>query len=163
LRDVAGVAADDCHEVTTEHEPDDLNIVPDSIGVQRSSDAILVQLSFDEDCTLDQKRVLYAAIVHVLQQRMGLRPEDIAINVLDVKKDDRSFVNVIAHYVDAAAMSTNPAAPDPAHPLPPSDAAPPMCSPPAGEMGNRGAGRSWRCPQRSPSWRSRTSSKSTWP
>jgi hypothetical protein len=32
---------------------------------------------------------------------MGLRPEDIAIYVLAVKTNDRSFGNVIAHYVDA--------------------------------------------------------------
>jgi 4-oxalocrotonate tautomerase len=63
LSDVVGVAVDDRDEVITEHEPDDLNTVPNSIGVQRSSDAILLQLSFNEDCTLDQKRVLYVAIV----------------------------------------------------------------------------------------------------
>lgn len=84
LSDVVGVAADDRPEVITEHEPDDLYIVPDSIGVQRSSEAIPVQLTFNQDCTLDQKRVLYAAIVQVLQQRMGPRPEDVASNVLEV-------------------------------------------------------------------------------
>jgi hypothetical protein len=73
LSDVVGVAADDRPEVITEHEPDDLNIVPDSIGVQRSSEAILVQLTFNQNCTLDQKRVLYATIVQVLQQWMGHR------------------------------------------------------------------------------------------
>jgi hypothetical protein len=37
------------HEVITEHEPNDLNVVPKSIGGQASSDAILVQLTFNED------------------------------------------------------------------------------------------------------------------
>jgi 4-oxalocrotonate tautomerase len=96
LRDVAGVAADDRPEVITEHDPDDLNIISDSIGVHRNSDAILVQPTLNQDCTLDQKRVLYAAIVQVLHQKMGLRPEDIASNVLEANNDDWSFSNVIA-------------------------------------------------------------------
>jgi Tautomerase enzyme len=78
------------HEVITEYEPNDLNIIPKSIGGQASSDAILVQLTFNEDWTLDQKQVLYAAIGQVLQQRMGLRPEDVAINVLAGKKGSQA-------------------------------------------------------------------------
>jgi 4-oxalocrotonate tautomerase len=96
LSDVVGVAPNDRPEVITEHEPDDVNIVPDSIGVQRFSDAIPVQLTFSQDCTLDQKRVLYPAVVQVLQQRMGLQPEDVASNVLEANNDDWCFSNVIA-------------------------------------------------------------------
>jgi phenylpyruvate tautomerase PptA (4-oxalocrotonate tautomerase family) len=69
--------------------------------VQRSSDAILVQITFNEGRTLDQKRALYIAIVQALQQRVGLRPEDVTINLLEVKKENWSFGNGVAHYIDA--------------------------------------------------------------
>jgi phenylpyruvate tautomerase PptA (4-oxalocrotonate tautomerase family) len=101
LHDVVGVPADDRHEVITEHEPENLNIAPNFFGVQRTSDAILVQITFNEGRSIDQKRALYAAIVQALQQRVGLRPEDVAVNLLDVKKENWSFGNGIAHYIDA--------------------------------------------------------------
>jgi 4-oxalocrotonate tautomerase len=101
LHDVVGVPADDRHEVITEHEPENLNIAPNFFGVQRTSDAILVQITFNEGRSIDQKQALYAAIVQALQQRVGLRPEDVAVNLLDVKKENWSFGNGIAHYIDA--------------------------------------------------------------
>jgi 4-oxalocrotonate tautomerase len=101
LRDVVGVPADDRHEVITEHEPANLNIAPNFFGVKRTSDAILVQITFNEGRTLDQKRALYTAIVQALQQRVGLRPEDVTVNLLEVKKENWSFGNGVAHYIDA--------------------------------------------------------------
>jgi phenylpyruvate tautomerase PptA (4-oxalocrotonate tautomerase family) len=101
LRDVVGVPADDRHEVITEHDSENLNIARSFFGVQRSSDAILVQITFNEGRTLDQKRALYIAIVQALQQRVGLRPEDVTINLLEVKKENWSFGNGVAHYIDA--------------------------------------------------------------
>jgi 4-oxalocrotonate tautomerase len=102
LRDVVGVPDNDRHEVITEHEPANLNIAADFFGVHRTSEAILVQITFNEGRTLDQKRALYRAIVQALQQRVGLRPEDVTINLLEVKKENWSFGNGVAHYIDAA-------------------------------------------------------------
>jgi 4-oxalocrotonate tautomerase len=68
--------------------------------VQRYSDTILVQITFNEPHTLDQKRNLYAAIVQALQQKVGLRPEDVIINLLEAK-ENWSFGNGVAHYIDA--------------------------------------------------------------
>jgi 4-oxalocrotonate tautomerase len=103
LRDVVGVPADDRHEVIAEYDPDNLNIAPEFFGVRRTADAILVQITFNEGRTIDQKRALYVAIVAALQQRVGLRLEDVTINLLEVKKENWSFGNGIAHYVDPPA------------------------------------------------------------
>ena len=116
LRDVVGVAAEDRHEMITEYEHNDLNIVANLIGGTPSSDAILVQLTFNEGCTLGKKQVLYDALVQMLQQRMGLRPEDVAI-VLDVRKGDCSFGNVSAHTSAPSRHEANSAASDAAQPL----------------------------------------------
>jgi hypothetical protein len=56
LRNVVGVAAEDRHEMITEYEHNDLNIVANLIGGTPSSDAILVQLTFNEGCTLGKNR-----------------------------------------------------------------------------------------------------------
>jgi 4-oxalocrotonate tautomerase len=108
LRDVVGVPADDRHEVITEHESANLNIAPEFFGVNRSPEAILVQITLNEGRTVDQKRNLYTAIVRGLQRRVGLRPEDVTINLLEVKKENWSFGNGIAHYVDAGTVTSQP-------------------------------------------------------
>jgi 4-oxalocrotonate tautomerase len=106
LRDAVGVPADDRHEVISEHEPDNLNIAPDFFGVHRTPEAILVQITLNEGRSIDQKRALYAAIVKALEQRVGLRPDDVTINLLEVKKENWSFGRGIAHYVDVPNAST---------------------------------------------------------
>jgi len=74
LRDVVGVPVDDRHEVIT-----------DFFGAHRSAEAILVQITLKEGRTVDQKRALYTAIVQALQHRVGLRPDDVTINLVEVK------------------------------------------------------------------------------
>jgi 4-oxalocrotonate tautomerase len=101
LRDVVGVLACDRHEVITEGEPDNLNIAPEFLGVRRSSDAILVQITLNEGHTIEQKQGLYVAIVEALHRRVGLRREDVIISLVDVKKENWSFGNGTAHYVDS--------------------------------------------------------------
>jgi phenylpyruvate tautomerase PptA (4-oxalocrotonate tautomerase family) len=86
--------------VINEHDAENLNIAPSFFGVQRTSDAILVQITFNEGRSVDQKRALYTAVAEALQQRVGLRPEDVTINLLEVKKENWSFGNGIAHYID---------------------------------------------------------------
>ncbi|MGA7055706.1 MAG: tautomerase family protein [Mycobacterium sp.] len=69
-----------------------------------------VQITLNEGRSIDQKRALYAAIVKALEQRVGLRPDDVTINLLEVKKENWSFGRGIAHYVDApnaSAQHTN--------------------------------------------------------
>jgi 4-oxalocrotonate tautomerase len=101
LRDVVGVPVGDRHEVVTEHEPDDLNIATDFFGVHRTAEAILVQITLNEGRSVDQKRALFTAIVQELQHRVGLRPDDVTVNLVEVKKENWSFGNGIAHYVGA--------------------------------------------------------------
>ena len=102
LRDVVGVLACDRHEVITECEPDNLNIAPEFFGVRRSSDAILVQITLNEAHTIEQKQGLYVAIVEALHRRVGLRREDVIVSLVDVKRENWSFGNGMAHYVDSS-------------------------------------------------------------
>ena len=60
-----------------------------------------MQITLNEGRTVDQKRALFTAIVQGLQHRVGLRPDDVTVNLVEVKKENWSFGNGIAHYVDA--------------------------------------------------------------
>lgn len=104
LNEVVGVPDNDRFEVINEHDPDNLNISPDFFDVHRSTDAIIVQITFNEGRSIDQKRALYKALVAALQDRVGLRPEDVMVNLLEVKKENWSFGNGVAHYIDGPPL-----------------------------------------------------------
>ena len=93
-----GVPADDKFQVIAEHDPEYLVIHPSYLGIQRSKDAIIIQITWNEGRTLEQKRALYKAIVEGCHAQVGLRREDVIINLVEVKKENWSFGNGEAQY-----------------------------------------------------------------
>ena len=56
------------------------------------------QGNYLEGRTVDQKTALYKAIADGLAKSPGIRPEDVFINLVEVKKENWSFGNGIAQY-----------------------------------------------------------------
>jgi len=100
LNEVAGVPDDDRHEVLTEHDPESLHIAPSFLGVKRSADALLIQITFNAGRTVEQKQAFYAALVTGLEQRLGLDPADVTINLLEVAPENWSFGHGRAQYIE---------------------------------------------------------------
>ena len=101
LHTVMGVPADDRFEVLNEHSPASLHISPDYLGIQRSGDAIVVQITLNSGRDVAMKRAFYAALAAALETRLGLRPEDLVISLLEVEKEDWSFGNGLATYAES--------------------------------------------------------------
>ena len=89
---------DDRFQVITEHSADGLVIDPTYLGIQRSENAIIIQVTMNEGRTLDMKRAFYKAVADGLHERLGLRREDVVINLVEVKKENWSFGNGEAQY-----------------------------------------------------------------
>src|SRR5262245_14656356 len=89
----------DRFQVITEHPAEDFIFDPNYFGIARSKDCIFVQLTLSEGRTVDQKRAFYKAVVDGLHQRLKLRREDVFINLAEVKKENWSFGNGEAQYV----------------------------------------------------------------
>ena len=100
LVQTVGVPGNDRHEVVAEHDPENLNLDPHFLGLGRSPEAILIQITFNEGRTVEQKQAFYAALVESLHERLGIRPQDVTINLVEVKKENWSFGNGIAQYVE---------------------------------------------------------------
>jgi Tautomerase enzyme len=66
---VVGVFDDDRHEVLTQRDPEGLNVAPSFLGVERSADAVLIQITSSEGRTVAQKQAFSAALVASLKQR----------------------------------------------------------------------------------------------
>ena len=89
---------DDRFQVITEHPTGGLVIDPTYLGIQRSENAIIIQVTMNEGRTLDMKRAFYKAVADGLHERLGLRREDVVINLVEVKKENWSFGNGEAQY-----------------------------------------------------------------
>jgi phenylpyruvate tautomerase PptA (4-oxalocrotonate tautomerase family) len=93
-----GVPQNDRFQVVGEYEDDDFFFDPDYLGIQRSDDLVMIQITWNEGRTVDQKKALYKAIVDGLAVKPGIRPEDVLINLIEVKKENWSFGNGVATY-----------------------------------------------------------------
>jgi 4-oxalocrotonate tautomerase len=94
-----GVPKDDRFIVTHQHDGDDFSYSPDYLGIQRTDDLVLIQLTVSNTRGVEQKQKLYRGIVERLIKEPGLRPEDVFINLVEVLPENWSFGNGIAQYV----------------------------------------------------------------
>ena len=61
---------------------------------------MFVQITLNVRRTFEQKRALFQAIARNLNTNAGVRAEDVFINLVEVGKEDWSFGNGIAQYVE---------------------------------------------------------------
>ena len=101
------VPANDRFQVITAHGPESLSIDPFYIGIARSADALIIQATVSVGRSVAMKQALYKAIADGLHEKLGLRREDVMINLVEVTRADWSFGNGVAQYVemDAAAAA----------------------------------------------------------
>jgi 4-oxalocrotonate tautomerase len=101
LVEAIGVPPLDRFQLLTEHEPGDLVYDSNYLGIARSSDLVVIQITISAGRTLEQKRALYRRIAANLGSAVGLRPEDAWINLVEVAKENWSFGNGVASYAPA--------------------------------------------------------------
>jgi phenylpyruvate tautomerase PptA (4-oxalocrotonate tautomerase family) len=58
----------------------------------------VIQITLNEGRTLEAKKALYQEIAQRLHTTLGIRTEDVLINLIEVKKENWSFGNGIAQY-----------------------------------------------------------------
>ena len=85
---------DDRFAVINEHPPENFIADPTYLGISRSADCIFIQVTLNEGRTVEVKRAFYRAIADGLHEKIGLRREDVLINLVEVKKENWSFATV---------------------------------------------------------------------
>ena len=90
----------DRFQILTEHEPGDLVYDPGYLGIARTNDIVIVQITLSVGRTLGQKRKLFRRIADHLAA-LGLRREDAWINLVEVAKENWSFGLGEASYAPA--------------------------------------------------------------
>jgi 4-oxalocrotonate tautomerase len=93
-----GAPENDRFQIIAEHDPDGLVFDRTYLGIDRGDNFVTVQITFNEGRTLDQKKALYKAIVKNMGDSVGMRPEDVFINLVEVEKENWSFGRGEAQY-----------------------------------------------------------------
>jgi 4-oxalocrotonate tautomerase len=105
MRETFDVPEGDRFMTISEHDEPDFSYGPNYLDVARSDDLVIIQLTVSNTRTVAQKKALYGRIVERLTANPGLRPEDIFINLVEVRPENWSFGHGIAHYVKDDAQS----------------------------------------------------------
>jgi len=92
------VPKDDRFQVLNEHSRASLVIDPHYLGIHRSKDALLIQVTLNEGRSVELKKAFYKAVADGLHERVGLRREDVLISLVEVRKENWSFGNGEAQY-----------------------------------------------------------------
>ena len=89
----------DRFQVVTEHDGNGLIYDRGYLGIHRGDGIVIIQMTITEGRTVEKKKALYRGIAERLNAELGIRIEDVFINVVEVKKENWSFGNGIAQYV----------------------------------------------------------------
>ena len=89
----------DRFHVITEHQPDTLFIDRHFLGVERTADALIIQVTLRQGRSVEVKQAFFKFIADGLHERIGIRREDVIINLVEDNLEDWSFGNGEAQYV----------------------------------------------------------------
>jgi phenylpyruvate tautomerase PptA (4-oxalocrotonate tautomerase family) len=98
IMEAAGVPEHDRFQIVTEHTAEDLVYDPVYLGVQRSDDIVMIQITLNAR-TQAVKLAVYKAIADRLAKNPGVRPQDVLISLVTVTAEDWSFGDGRAQYV----------------------------------------------------------------
>jgi phenylpyruvate tautomerase PptA (4-oxalocrotonate tautomerase family) len=93
-----GVPANDRFQIVAEHDADNFLFAPTYLGIDHTDDIVIIQITWNLGRTVEQKKALYRAIADGLADRLGLRTDDVFINLVEVARENWSFGNGEAQY-----------------------------------------------------------------
>ena len=99
LRESFNVPENDRFVTIHEHGDGDFIYDPTYLGIARSDQLVIIQLTVSNTRSREQKQALYKRIVEKLTDNPGLRPEDVFINLVEVLPENWSFGHGVAQYV----------------------------------------------------------------
>ncbi|ETF07461.1 MULTISPECIES: tautomerase family protein [Pseudomonas] len=99
LRSCIDVPEHDNFQILNEHDAQHFVYDPRYLGIQRSDGVVFIQIAISEGRSVEKKQLLFKTIAESLHAQLGIRLENVFINLLEVKKENWSFGNGVAQYV----------------------------------------------------------------
>ena len=92
------VPKNDRFQIINEHPATNFVADPTYLGVARTADCIIIQVTLNEGRSVELKRAFYKAVADGLHERLGISRGDVFISLVEVRKEDWSFGNGVAQY-----------------------------------------------------------------
>jgi 4-oxalocrotonate tautomerase len=90
--------AQDRFQVITEHPAGGLIYDPTYLGIERTDNIVMVQITLSTGRKLAQKRKLFKRMAEILAEKPGVRPQDLMVSLVEVAWENWSFGNGEAQY-----------------------------------------------------------------
>ena len=99
MRETFNVPEDDQFMTISEHDAANFRYGATYLGIPRSDDLVLIQITVSNTRGVEQKQALFRRIAELLGETPGIRPEDVFVNLVEVVKENWSFGHGLAQYV----------------------------------------------------------------
>lgn len=96
--DTINVPAKDDFQVITEHDSNTLIYDPSYLDISRTDGIVIIQITLNEGRTVEVKKAFFKTLAERLNAQLGIRLEDVCVNLVEVKKENWSFGNGVAQY-----------------------------------------------------------------
>jgi 4-oxalocrotonate tautomerase len=93
-----GAKAGDKFQAFHDHAPGDLVFDAEYLGIAHTDGFIVIQMTLVQGRSIEQKEGLFAFIAEQLHKRVGIRPGDVFINLIEIAKENWSFGDGKAQY-----------------------------------------------------------------
>ncbi|MHA3067170.1 tautomerase family protein [Lacticaseibacillus saniviri] len=93
-----GAPEGDRYQVVSQHEPFEMQVLDTGLGIERTDQVLIFSLT-TRPRTTEQKETFYQNLVTELHQQLGIRPEDVVINLTVNSDEDWSFGNGRAQFL----------------------------------------------------------------
>jgi phenylpyruvate tautomerase PptA (4-oxalocrotonate tautomerase family) len=87
----------DRFQVITEHDAGSFVYDPKYLDIERTDALVIVQITLNTGRTVEMKKALYASIASRLE-KLGVRKQDVFVNLVETQKENWSFGDGIAQY-----------------------------------------------------------------
>ena len=89
----------DRYQLITEHKRGQIIAEDTGLGFERTDDIVIIQI-FQQGRTRHHKQAAYRALAERLHGETGLQPSDLIVSVVENTRDDWSFGDGIAQFVE---------------------------------------------------------------
>jgi 4-oxalocrotonate tautomerase len=98
MNEVLNVPDGDKFQIINVHDPDTLRMDRAYLGIDRSADAFIIDITLNAGRSSELKQRFYSSVVERLTAEAEVRPQDVLIVLTEVAKENWSFGNGEAQY-----------------------------------------------------------------
>jgi len=98
MHETFNVPLDNQFMTIREHDAANFRYGASYLGIARSDDLVLIQMTVNNTRTVEQKKALFRRIAELLGESPGIRPQDVFVSLVEVAKENWSLGNGLAQY-----------------------------------------------------------------